>query len=138
MHKNQHTQRKLLNFEFWINGELSKIEQKYFCLGFLWIPRKTGRQNWRWLHFFKVQSGKITVCYRFVLWHQSQIWNNYFTFNESTFLQQLLFLSQQNMISWKLFTFLFCLCLFYRSFKKLQHCRSGPTDYAINMYLKTV
>jgi hypothetical protein len=22
---NQHTQRKLLNFEFWINGELSKI-----------------------------------------------------------------------------------------------------------------
>jgi hypothetical protein len=25
MHKNQHTQRKLLNFEFRINGELSKI-----------------------------------------------------------------------------------------------------------------
>jgi hypothetical protein len=24
--KNQHTQRKLLNLEFWINGELSKIE----------------------------------------------------------------------------------------------------------------
>ena len=23
--KNQHTHRKLLNFEFWINGELSKI-----------------------------------------------------------------------------------------------------------------
>ena len=23
--KNQHAQRKLLNFEFWINGELSKI-----------------------------------------------------------------------------------------------------------------
>ena len=25
LHKNQHPQRKLLNFEFWINGELSKI-----------------------------------------------------------------------------------------------------------------
>ena len=25
LHKNQHFQRKLLNFEFWINGELSKI-----------------------------------------------------------------------------------------------------------------
>ena len=25
LHKNQHSQRKLLNFEFWINGELSKI-----------------------------------------------------------------------------------------------------------------
>ena len=25
LHNNQHTQRKLLNFEFWINGELSKI-----------------------------------------------------------------------------------------------------------------
>ena len=25
LHKNQHTQSKLLNFEFWINGELSKI-----------------------------------------------------------------------------------------------------------------
>ena len=25
MHKNQHTQTKLLNLEFWINGELSKI-----------------------------------------------------------------------------------------------------------------
>ena len=30
--KNQHTQRKLLNFEFWINGELSKI-------GNFWILR---------------------------------------------------------------------------------------------------
>ena len=28
--KNQHTQRKLLNFEFWINGELSKIGH-HFC-----------------------------------------------------------------------------------------------------------
>ena len=25
LHKNQDTQRKLLNFEFWINSELSKI-----------------------------------------------------------------------------------------------------------------
>ena len=25
LHKNQHTQRKLLNFEFWINGEMSNI-----------------------------------------------------------------------------------------------------------------
>ena len=25
LHKNQHAQRKLLNFQFWINGELSKI-----------------------------------------------------------------------------------------------------------------
>ena len=25
LHKNQHTQKTLLNFEFWINGELSKI-----------------------------------------------------------------------------------------------------------------
>ena len=25
LHKNQHTQRNLLNFEIWINGELAKI-----------------------------------------------------------------------------------------------------------------
>ena len=25
LHKNHHTQRTLLNLEFWINGELSKI-----------------------------------------------------------------------------------------------------------------
>ena len=25
LHKNQHTQRKLLNSEFWINGKLSKL-----------------------------------------------------------------------------------------------------------------
>ena len=25
LHKNQHTQRKLLNFENWVNGEVSKI-----------------------------------------------------------------------------------------------------------------
>ena len=25
LHRNQHTQRKLLNFDLWINGELSKI-----------------------------------------------------------------------------------------------------------------
>jgi hypothetical protein len=25
LHKNQHTHRKLFNFEFWINGKLSKI-----------------------------------------------------------------------------------------------------------------
>ena len=29
LHKNQHTQRKLLNFEFWINCELSKIEHHF-------------------------------------------------------------------------------------------------------------
>ena len=27
--KNQHTQRKLLNFEFWINGEMSKIGHQF-------------------------------------------------------------------------------------------------------------
>ena len=27
--KNQHTQRKLLNFEFWNNGELSKIGHQF-------------------------------------------------------------------------------------------------------------
>ena len=29
LHKNQHTQRKLLNFEFWINVELSKIRHHF-------------------------------------------------------------------------------------------------------------
>ena len=27
--KNQHTQRKLLNFENWVNGEVSKIGQHF-------------------------------------------------------------------------------------------------------------
>ena len=27
--KNQHTQKKLLNFESWINGEVSKIEHRF-------------------------------------------------------------------------------------------------------------
>ena len=27
--KNQHTQRKLLNFEDWVNGEVSKIEHHF-------------------------------------------------------------------------------------------------------------
>ena len=30
LHKNQHTQRKLLNFDFWINGELSNIDRASF------------------------------------------------------------------------------------------------------------
>jgi hypothetical protein len=30
LHKNQQTQRKLSNFEFWINGELSEIGH-HFC-----------------------------------------------------------------------------------------------------------
>ena len=30
LHKNQQTQRKLLNFEFWINGELSKIGYHFY------------------------------------------------------------------------------------------------------------
>ena len=29
LHKNQHNQRKLLNFEFWINGELSKTGRHF-------------------------------------------------------------------------------------------------------------
>ena len=29
LHKNQHAQRKLLNFEFWINGELSKTGRHF-------------------------------------------------------------------------------------------------------------
>ena len=36
-HTNQHTQRKLLNFEFWINGKLSKISLviKWFKIYFI-------------------------------------------------------------------------------------------------------
>ena len=30
LHKNQHNQRKLLNFEFWINGEVSKIGHHFY------------------------------------------------------------------------------------------------------------
>ena len=48
----------------WINGIIWKIPHRnlrnLFVKGFLWIPRKTGRQNWRG-PIFKVQSGKITV-----------------------------------------------------------------------------
>ena len=29
LHKNQHNQRKLLNFENWVNGEVSKIEHHF-------------------------------------------------------------------------------------------------------------
>ena len=35
LHKNQHTQKKLLNFEFWINGELSKIGHYFSTKKFL-------------------------------------------------------------------------------------------------------
>ena len=37
LHKNQHTQRKSLNFEFWINGELSKIGHHFSNKKFLKI-----------------------------------------------------------------------------------------------------
>ena len=29
LHKNQHNQRKLFNFEFWINGKLSKVGHNF-------------------------------------------------------------------------------------------------------------
>ena len=35
LNKNQHAQRKLLNFEFWINGELSKIGHHFSNIFFL-------------------------------------------------------------------------------------------------------
>ncbi len=35
--KNQHTQRKLLNFEFWINGELSKIGHRFSNIFFIFF-----------------------------------------------------------------------------------------------------
>ena len=46
LHKNQHTQRKSLNFEFWINGELSKIghhfsNKKFLKIDFSNAGRKT-------------------------------------------------------------------------------------------------
>ena len=37
LHKNQHTQRKLLNFEFWINGNLSKIGHHFSNKNYLRI-----------------------------------------------------------------------------------------------------
>ena len=36
--KNQHIQKKLLNFEFWINGKLSKIGH-YFSNNVAWCPK---------------------------------------------------------------------------------------------------
>ena len=58
LHRNQHTQRKLLNFEFWINGELSKINFIKKCapkLIFFNEKKKLrkiriifGIENWLW------------------------------------------------------------------------------------------
>ena len=37
--KNQHTQRKLLNFEVWINGKLSKIGHQFSNLNVDFIKK---------------------------------------------------------------------------------------------------
>ena len=50
--KNQHTQKKLLNFENWVNGEMSKVPKSGQILtfkvkfwDFLTLPHYTNSQN---------------------------------------------------------------------------------------------
>ena len=38
--------------------QVDKSGLVYFCLGFLYIPRKTGKQTWRDPIFLKVLPGK--------------------------------------------------------------------------------
>ena len=48
LHKNQHTQRKLLNFENWVNGEVSKIghnSRKYRHSSISVVNVETQRKN---------------------------------------------------------------------------------------------
>ena len=50
----------------WINGIISKIPHKnskiLFCVRFLWISKKTGRQNWKVLTYsFMLKYSKVTV-----------------------------------------------------------------------------
>ena len=64
LHKNQHTHRKLLNFENWYTGELSKSAKIWFSVNFLCqIPSKSFSiffqlkytilgANFLWLTFF--------------------------------------------------------------------------------------
>ena len=44
--KNQHTQRKLLNFEFWINGELSKSVKASSNVVSIMCPSSWYKTNW--------------------------------------------------------------------------------------------
>ena len=43
--KNQHTQGKLLNFEFWINGELSKIGHHFSNISFFKLSLSKNGNN---------------------------------------------------------------------------------------------
>ena len=48
LHKNQHTQRKLLKFEFWINGELSKSAQIWLSKSIFYVKNHGNLSQFHW------------------------------------------------------------------------------------------
>ena len=58
--------------------------KRYFCLAFLWIPGKTGRQNWRGPNFLRFDLNNSVISIK-----QSQNRSYYFFFEKSS-LQNLI------------------------------------------------
>ena len=52
--KNQHTQRKLLNFEFWINGELSKSAKIWLSKSIFYVKNHSNLS-----HFFSLKNTNL-------------------------------------------------------------------------------
>ena len=73
LHKNQHTQRKLLNCEFWINGELSNIGYHFSIIRWFknWFYQKMSIPKnvlLNWYSSMKKKMGKIRMISDMTNW----------------------------------------------------------------------
>ena len=60
--KNQHTQRKLLNFEFWINGKLSKSAKIWFSKSIFYVKNYPNLSDYFFIEEYHFRS-------KFFYWH---------------------------------------------------------------------
>ena len=68
--KNQHTQRKLLNFVNWVNGEVSESAKIWlFCV----------KNGWIFLHFFFIEKYQFrSSCFVIDIFWQHQFLNQFY------------------------------------------------------------
>ena len=61
LYKNQHTQRKLLNFEFWINGELSKSAKIWLSKSIFYVKNHPNLSHFLFIEEYQFKSTLFVI-----------------------------------------------------------------------------
>ena len=93
LHKNQHIKRKLLNFENWCNGEVSKIANIWLSKSIFYVKNHLNLSL-----FFSLKDNNLGAHFLFSTFLITSIFKSLYYLNDAQFLKACHYTNPQNSI----------------------------------------